>query len=175
DPRGLDARPGRGRHARTARRAGLGRPARWPHEPPRRPRGSPPPEDRSGSSALAHPHGPGIRLPRGPSGGTMTLSFKTRLALWHMAVVALILGGAAAGAHWALSRAVLGTIIDDALLSLAESEAAALLADPTAAPRVHEMPPGTASPSFVRLDKFLQIVEVDGTVPAREPTPGTGR
>ena len=76
----------------------------------------------------------------------MTLTFKGRLALWHMVVVAVLLGVAAAGAQWILSRTVLGTVIDDALLSLAEAEAAALLADPAAPLRIHEMAPGTASP-----------------------------
>jgi two-component system OmpR family sensor kinase len=106
----------------------------------------------------------------------MALTFKTRLALWHMAVVAVILAVAAAGAQWALSRAVLRTIIDDSILALAESEAAALLADPTAAPaRIHEMAPGTAPPSFIRLDKFIQIVDLDGRVVARGATLGTAR
>src|SRR5262249_886217 len=112
--------------------------------------------------------------PRRPTRGPMTLSFKARLTLWHMAVVALILAIAAAGAHWALSRAVLG-IIDDALLSLAESEAAALLAHPEVTPRVHERPPGTGSSSFVRLDKLVQIIDVDGSVLARSATLGTAQ
>jgi two-component system OmpR family sensor kinase len=90
-----------------------------------------------------------------------------------MAVVGLILAVAAAGAQWALSRTVLGTVIDDALLALAEAEAAALQADPAAPVRVHEMAPGTAPPSFVRLDKFVQIVDLDGQVLARSATLGT--
>ncbi len=105
----------------------------------------------------------------------MRLSFKTRLSLWHMAVVALILAGTAVGADWALSRAVLGQIIDGALLALAETEAGALAADPRSPVRIHEMPPGTAPPSFVRLDKFVQIVDLDGRVIARSVTLGTAR
>jgi two-component system OmpR family sensor kinase len=105
----------------------------------------------------------------------MAVTFKTRLALGHMVVVAAILAAAAAGAHWALSRAVLGTVIDDAILALAETEAAALLADPTGPVRVQEMAPGTAPPSFVRLDKFVQIVDADGRVLARSATLGTAR
>ncbi len=105
----------------------------------------------------------------------MALTFKARLTLWHMVVVAVILAVAAAGAQWALARAVLRTIIDDAILALAEGEAAALLADPAAPVRIHEMPPGTAPPSFVRLDKFIQIVDLDGRIVARGATLGTAR
>jgi two-component system OmpR family sensor kinase len=105
----------------------------------------------------------------------MAPTFKTRLVLWHMAVAALILAVAAAAAQWALSRAVLRTIIDDAILALAESEAAALLAEPTGPIRIHEMAPGTAPPSFVRLDKFVQILDLDGRVVARSATLGTAR
>jgi two-component system OmpR family sensor kinase len=57
--------------------------------------------------------------------------------------------------------------------SLAETEAAALLADPAAPLRIHEMAPGTAPPSFVRLDKFVQIVDLEGHVLARSATLGT--
>jgi two-component system, OmpR family, sensor kinase len=98
----------------------------------------------------------------------MTLTFKSLLALWHVIVVAVILGGAAAGAQWILSRTVLGTVIDDALLSLAETEAAALLADPAAPLRIHEMAPGTAPPSFVRLDR-----PSGGSAARREPSART--
>ena len=105
----------------------------------------------------------------------MALTFRARLVLWHMAVVGLILAVAAAGAQWVLSRAVLGTVIDDAVLALAEAEAAALQADPGAPVRIHEMAPGTAPPSFVRLDKFVQIVDPDGYVLARSATLGTAR
>lgn len=105
----------------------------------------------------------------------MAPSFKARLVLWHMAVVAVILAGAAAGAQWALSRAVLRTIIDDAILAVAETEAAALLADPTVPVRIHEMAAGTAPPSFVRLDKFIQIVDLEGQILARSTTLGTTR
>ena len=122
-----------------------------------------------------HPHDPRVRVPAGRPRRSMTLTFKSRLALWHMVVVAVLLGVAAAGAQWILSRTVLGTVIDDALLSLAETEAAALLADPAAPLRIHEMAPGTAPPSFVRLDKLVQIVDLEGRVLARSATLGTAR
>jgi len=44
------------------------------------------------------------------------LSFKTRLWLGHVAVLAVMLILAAIGADWALRGVVLGQIIDDAIL-----------------------------------------------------------
>ena len=102
----------------------------------------------------------------------MTLSLKARLTLGHLAAVALVLTATALAANWALSRAVLSETIDNAILTLAEAEAAALLATPNAVPRVHEVAPGTAATSFARLDKFVQIVRLDGEVLARSATLG---
>jgi two-component system OmpR family sensor kinase len=101
------------------------------------------------------------------------LSFKTRLWLGLVAVLAVMLTLAAFGADWALRRVVLGRIIDDAILSLAATEAAALQADPRQPIRVHEVAPSGGPPSFVRLDKFVQIIELDGSVVARGATLGT--
>ena len=103
------------------------------------------------------------------------LGFKTRLWLGHVAVLALLLTVAALGADWALRRIVLGQVIDDAILSLASTEAAALQGDSTRPVRVHEMGAGGGPPSFVRLDKFVQIIDVDGNVVARGVTLGTAR
>jgi two-component system OmpR family sensor kinase len=100
--------------------------------------------------------------------------FKTRLWLGHVAVLAVMLAVAAFGADWALRRVVLGQIIDDAILALAGSEAAALQSDPSATIRVHEAAPG-GPPSFVRLDKFVQVIDLDGKVVARSATLGTVR
>jgi len=105
----------------------------------------------------------------------LPLSFKARLTLWHLLAVVFILGGTALAANWALSRAVLGQMIDGAVLTLAEAEAAALTSTPRAPIRVHERPPGTAAPSFARLDKFVQIVDLDGRVIARGMTLGTAQ
>lgn len=105
----------------------------------------------------------------------MTLSFKARLTLGHLAAVTLILAVTALTANWALSRAVLSQIIDGAILALAEAEAAALVENPHMPARVHEMAPGTAAPSFARLDKFVQIVRMDGQVIARSGTLGSAR
>jgi two-component system, OmpR family, sensor kinase len=104
----------------------------------------------------------------------MHLDFKARLSLWHMVIVALILAVVAFGSNWALTRLVRGQV-DEALLELARAEAIALAADHQAPIRVHEAPPGTAAPSFVRLDKFIQIVALDGRVVARSSTLGTAR
>jgi len=103
------------------------------------------------------------------------LSFKTRLWLGHVAVLAVMLALAALGADWALRRAVLGNVIDDAILWLASTEAAALQADPAKPVRVHDIAPGADQPSFVRLDKLVQITDLDGHVLARSATLGTSR
>lgn len=95
------------------------------------------------------------------------VDFKTRLSLWHMAVVAAVLAVAAVAADRALARVVLGEIIDTAVVALAETEAVALQAAPGAPVQVHEMAPGTGRPSFMRLDKFVQIIDLDGRVLSR--------
>jgi len=105
----------------------------------------------------------------------MTLSFKARLTLVHLIAVALILVGTALTANWALSHAVLSQIIDAAILALAEAEEAAMVEKPHPPTHVHEMAPGTAAPSFARLDKFVQIVGMDGRVMARSVTLGSAR
>ena len=101
--------------------------------------------------------------------------FKTRLWLGHVAVLAAMLAVAAFGADWALRRVVLGEIIDDAIRSLASTEAAAIQADPGQPIRVHEVAPGTGLPSLVRLDKFVQITDLDGRILAWSATLGTAR
>src|SRR5262245_41625903 len=105
----------------------------------------------------------------------MTLSFKARLTLWHLTAVVIILASTALAADLALSRTVLNQIIDGEVLALAEAEAAALATTPQLSLRVHEMAPGTAAPSFARLDKFVQIVDMDGRVVARGMTLGSAR
>ena len=101
------------------------------------------------------------------------LSFKTRLWLGHVAVLAVLLTFTAFAADWALRRAVLGNVVDDAILWLASTEAAAIQADPAKPVRVHDIAPGAGPPSFVRLDKFVQITDLDGRVAARSTTLGT--
>src|SRR3989454_814713 len=138
----------------------------------------PPQQDRSRGERAAHPHDSRGRLSAGAtrlSGAMRPLSFKTRLWLGHVAVLAVMLAVAAFGADWALRGVVLGHIIDDAILSLASTEAAALQADPGQSIRVHEIAPSAGPPSFVRLDKFVQIIDGDGRVVARSATLGTAR
>jgi len=101
--------------------------------------------------------------------------FKTRLWLGHVAVLAAMLAVAAFGADWVLRRVVLGEIIDDAIRSLASTEAAAIQADPGQPIRVNEVAPGTGLPSLVRLDKFVQITDLDGRILAWSTTLGTAR
>ena len=106
------------------------------------------------------------------------LSFRHRLSVWHTAAVACLLAVVAFAGHWALARLVLGQL-DAALVALAETEASALEADPGHPRRIHEFAPGSAPPSFVRLDRFVQIIDLDGNVlsksanlgPARLPAP----
>ncbi len=102
------------------------------------------------------------------------LNLGARTFLWHVIAVGLILAVAFLGAGWAFSRMVLGQF-DQALLELAQTEATADLTDPTQPIRVHEMPTGTAPPSFPRLDKLVQIVDLDGRVIARSANLGTTR
>jgi len=73
----------------------------------------------------------------------MALSFKARLTLWHLVAVVIILVATALVANWALSRAVLDQMVDEAVLSLAEAEGAALTTSPRRRPRS----PGSTSSS----------------------------
>src|ERR1700687_2109561 len=104
----------------------------------------------------------------------MPLNLKGRVVLQHLVAVALVLGLAALGADWVFSRMVRGQF-DQTLLDLADTEAAAALASPNEPIQVHEMPTGTAPPSFPRLDKFVQIVDLDGQVLASSVNLGTAR
>jgi two-component system OmpR family sensor kinase len=104
----------------------------------------------------------------------MHLDFKTRLSLWHLVCVALILAVAAFISDWALARLVREQV-DSALLALADQEVAAIQRAPAEPLRIHEAPPGTARPSFERLDKFVQIVTPDGEALARSATLGTAK
>jgi two-component system OmpR family sensor kinase len=102
------------------------------------------------------------------------LNLKTRTLLRHLIAGGLILAAAALGADWVFSRMVLGQV-DQALLDLAQTEATAAWADSKQPVRIHEMPPGSAPPSFPRLDKFIQIVDLTGHVIARSANLGTAQ
>ena len=100
------------------------------------------------------------------------LSFRTRLWVGHVVVLGLMLAIAALGADWALRRVILGRV-DDEILALANTEAAALADNSTMPLRIVEMAPGP--PSFVRLDKLVQITDLDGQIAARSATLGSAR
>jgi two-component system OmpR family sensor kinase len=102
----------------------------------------------------------------------MQVDFKTRLSIWHLVWVALILAVAAFVSDWALSRLVLEQV-DSALLTLANREIAAIQRAPHETFHIHEEPPGTTEHSFERLDKFLQIVTANGEPLARSATLGS--
>ena len=104
----------------------------------------------------------------------MHLNLKARAVLLQMAAVGLILAVASLGANWVFSRMVLGQF-DHSLLELFQTEASALLAEPGGPPHVHEMAPGAGPPSFPRLDKFIQIVDLEGQVVARSANLGSVR
>jgi len=102
------------------------------------------------------------------------LSLRRRLTLIHLAVIVPVLAVAAWSGYWSLSRAAHGQL-DAALLALAEAEAGVLLQNPTQPPRVHEVAPGPLPPSFVRLDRLVQILDVQGRVLARSANLGSAQ
>ncbi|WP_295986186.1 ATP-binding protein [uncultured Variovorax sp.] len=100
------------------------------------------------------------------------ISFRRRLALAHVGVIVVVMTIAAFGSYFVFSRSVHGEL-DAALLALAETELGMLLAaNPGDAVTVHEAPPGPAAPSFVRLDRLVQIVDTGGRVLARSSNLG---
>ncbi|QXP87090.1 sensor histidine kinase [Methylococcus capsulatus] len=104
----------------------------------------------------------------------MILGLRARLILVHLAVVVIVLACSAAGAYWMLRQAV-HSRLDAALLALAETERAMLLEGGEQSIKIHEAAPGPAPPSFIRLDRLVQIVDGDGRVLARSANLGTAR
>jgi len=102
------------------------------------------------------------------------LNLKARAVLLHVVAAGLILGFASLGTNWFFSRMVLGQF-DQSLLELFKTEASAILSDPTQSLHVHEMPAGSGPPSFPRLDKFVQIVGLDGRVVSKSANLGSAR
>jgi two-component system OmpR family sensor kinase len=95
------------------------------------------------------------------------LSFRKRLALAHVSVIVVVMAIAAFGSYLVFSRNV-HRELDAALLALAETEMGMLLsAGEGDTVIVHEAPPGPGAPSFVRLDRLVQIVDAEGRVLAR--------
>jgi two-component system, OmpR family, sensor kinase len=101
-----------------------------------------------------------------------SLSFKTRLWLGQVSLLAAMLALAAFGADLALRSVVLGRV-DDELLSLATLESATLEDDPPPPLRAREIAPDP--PSFLRLNKLVQIADLDGRVVAHSATLGSAR
>ena len=100
------------------------------------------------------------------------LSLRKRLALAHVGVIVVVMAMAAFGAYLVFSRNV-HRELDAALLALAETEMGMLLAASDGSPvTVHEAPPGPGAPSFVRLDRLVQIVDARGGVVARSANLG---
>ncbi len=99
---------------------------------------------------------------------------KARLTLWHGASVAVILLGVTFAADRALSR-IIGAQVDDALLTLAETEAAEALDDPAEGIHLLDVQPDAAGLPSRRLDKLVQIIDMDGRVLARSATLGAAR
>jgi len=102
----------------------------------------------------------------------LQLNLKARAVLLHVVAAGLILGLASLGMNWFFSRMVLGQF-DQSLLELFKTEASAILSDPTQSLHVHEMPAGSGPPSFPRLDKFVQIVGLDGRVVSKSANLGS--
>ncbi|WP_431513700.1 sensor histidine kinase [Variovorax sp. DAIF25] len=100
------------------------------------------------------------------------LSLRRRLVLVQVGVTVVVMAIAAFGAYAVFSRNV-HRELDAALLALAETELGMLLsAGPGTAATVHEAPSGPGAPSFVRLDRLVQIVGPDGRVLARSANLG---
>jgi len=99
------------------------------------------------------------------------LSLRARLALAHLGATVLVLAAGALVADWSFSR-IVHRELDAALLALAETELGMIAANPDGKVLVHEVPPGPAAPSFVRLDRLVQIVDGDGGVAARSSNLG---
>ena len=102
------------------------------------------------------------------------LNLKRRVLIRHFVAVGLILALASLGANWAFSRMVLGQV-DQELLDLALTETNLTTADLSHPFHIHERSPGTGPPSFPRLDKFIQIVDLDGQIFAHSANLGTAR
>jgi hypothetical protein len=94
---------------------------------------------------------------------TTVASFRKRLLLVHLAVILAIVACTALAGYWGLSRAVHGQL----LLALGETEMAMLPAAPRQPVQVHEVAPGMAPPSLMRLDRLVQIIDGEGRVLAR--------
>ena len=99
--------------------------------------------------------------------------FRTRLTLWHAAATTVVLVLVAVAADWYLTRSVFARL-DEALASIAETEAGSALDNP-AGVHLHDVDVlTTTDPGRIdRLDKFVQIVDTRGAVLLRSRTLGS--
>ena len=98
-------------------------------------------------------------------------SFRQRLAIAHMIAIVAVLAFTAFGGYLGLARAVHGQL-DAALLALAETEQGLLSGTPDQPIIVHEVSEGRA-PSFIRLDRLVQIIDDNGMPLAKSANLGT--
>ena len=101
----------------------------------------------------------------------MRWSLRGRLALWHTTAITLILAGTWLVADRVLSRMV-ESQVDEALLALAETEAASALDSPDGRVHLHAIARDAGRASLARLDKLVQIVDADGRVQGRSANLG---
>lgn len=100
------------------------------------------------------------------------LNFRTRLVFTHLIVIVAVLTFTAIGADWALSKSIHAQL-DAALLALAETEMGMLLDGNNQSVKIHEIPAGPTPVSFVRLDRLVQIINLQGEVLARSSNLGS--
>ena len=98
------------------------------------------------------------------------LSFRQRLAIAHLVAIVIVLTLTAFGAYWSLVQSVHGQL-DAALLALAETEQGLLPQMSDQPLVVHEVVQGRA-PSFMRLDRLVQIIDINGRPLARSSNLG---
>src|SRR5262249_50432717 len=174
DSGGADASRRRRGLAQRRHRARLGVRARHEHQPARGAPEPPASKDRPGPTCAADRHRSRTELHDRCRRVLMRLILRSGVFLRHVVAVGLILALAALGGDWIFSRMVLGEF-DESLRELAQSEAEAAIARPVLPPRIHEVSFGTAPPSFPRLDKFIQIVSLDGRPVARSVNLGNAQ
>lgn len=104
----------------------------------------------------------------------MVLNFRIRLVLVHLLGIIVVLSCTAFGGYWTLYQAVHDQL-DAALLALGETEKAMLLQGTEQPVRIHEVQPGPAPPSLVRLDRLVQIIDASGHILARSANLGEAR
>ena len=120
-------------------------------------------EDRTLRPAAAHPHGPRQRLL--PAGTAMTLSIRTRLLVWVVGGMAVLLALFAVGLYAVISRALVASF-DDVLASTARVISASVeQTDRELKADIDE----TDIPEFRRADRpdYFQVWREDGEVLGR--------